>query len=82
MLRVRSGSCRENADDWLLAYCDKYLCPDTLACVHFQHHCPCPWPNTEDKVEVGDKLKICASKGGYKAGEMARKVELAREGLL
>ncbi|ETI24676.1 hypothetical protein G647_04045, partial [Cladophialophora carrionii CBS 160.54] len=64
------------------ATCDKYLCPDTLACVHFPHHCPCPHPGVEDKVELGDGIAICASKGGFKAGEAARKVELARKGLL
>ena len=68
--------------DMCIAFCDKYLCPDTLACVHFPHHCPCAWPNNEDKVELGGGAKLCASKGGYKAGEMARKVELARKGLL
>ncbi|KAJ4388887.1 Long chronological lifespan protein 2 [Gnomoniopsis smithogilvyi] len=64
------------------AYCTNYLCPDTLACVHFPHHCPCPWPSHEEKVELADGQRICVSKGGYKAGEAARKVELARKGLL
>ena len=36
----------------------------------------------EDKVELGEGLAVCASKGGFKVGEMARKVELARKGLL
>ncbi|KAI1078682.1 hypothetical protein F5B20DRAFT_546911 [Whalleya microplaca] len=63
-------------------HCDKYLCPDTLACVHFPHHCPCPWPAHEDKFEMGDGHRICVSKGGFKAGEAARKVELARKGML
>ncbi|KAK0383723.1 hypothetical protein NLU13_9634 [Sarocladium strictum] len=62
--------------------CDKYLCPDTLACVHFPHHCPCAWDSHEEKFELGDGLRVCVSKGGYKAGEAARKVELARKGLL
>ncbi|KAL1839550.1 hypothetical protein VTJ49DRAFT_1413 [Mycothermus thermophilus] len=64
------------------AHCDKYLCPDTLACVHFPHHCPCPWPAHEDKFELAEGQRICISKGGFKAGEAARKVELARKGLL
>ncbi|PSS23287.1 hypothetical protein M430DRAFT_40476 [Amorphotheca resinae ATCC 22711] len=64
------------------AHCDKYLCPDTLACVHFPHHCPCPHPSFEEKFELGDGKAICISKGGFKAGEAARKVELARKGLL
>ncbi|ROV92416.1 hypothetical protein VPNG_09582 [Cytospora leucostoma] len=64
------------------AYCTNYLCPDTLACVHFPHHCPCPWPSHEDKFELGEGSRICVSKGGFKAGEAARKVELARKGLL
>ncbi|KAK4230312.1 hypothetical protein QBC38DRAFT_469992 [Podospora fimiseda] len=64
------------------AHCDKYLCPDTLACVHFPHHCPCPWPANEEKVELGEGMRICVSHGGFKAGEAARKIELARKGLL
>jgi len=37
----------------------------------------------EDKFElVEEGLKICVSKGGFKAGESARKVELARKGLI
>ncbi|RYP49147.1 hypothetical protein DL768_005081 [Monosporascus sp. mg162] len=63
-------------------HCDKYLCPDTLACVHFPHHCPCPWPANEDKFETGEGHRICVSKGGFKEGEAARKVELARKGML
>ncbi|KAI1422522.1 hypothetical protein F5Y12DRAFT_613549 [Xylaria sp. FL1777] len=63
-------------------HCDNYLCPDTLACVHFPHHCPCAWPNHEDKFEMGEGHRICVSKGGFRAGEAARKVELARKGLL
>jgi hypothetical protein len=65
-----------------LAYCENYLCPDTLACVHFPHHCPCAWPAHEDKFELADGQRICVSKGGFKPGEAARKVELARKGLL
>lgn len=65
-----------------LAHCTHYLCPGTLACVHFPHHCPCAYPSVEDKVELGDGIAICASKGGYKAGETSRKIELARKGLL
>ncbi|KAL8852424.1 MAG: hypothetical protein Q9221_002654 [Calogaya cf. arnoldii] len=64
------------------AHCSNYLCPSTLACVHFPHHCPCPFPAVEDKIELGAGSAICVSKGGYKAGEAARKVELARKGLL
>jgi hypothetical protein len=52
------------------------------ACVHFPHHCPCPWPAHEDKFELAEGQRICISKGGFKAGEAARKVELARKGLL
>jgi len=65
-----------------LVHCDKYLCPSTLACVHFPHHCPCPFPETEDKFEFGDGSMLCVSKGGYKQGEAARKIELARKGML
>ncbi|EQK97684.1 hypothetical protein G6O67_006720 [Ophiocordyceps sinensis] len=67
---------------YLGSVCDRYLCPDTLACVHFPHHCPCAWDANEDKFELGDGRRICPSKGGFRAGEAARKVELARKGLL
>ena len=66
----------------LPAHCDKYLCPHTLSCVHFAHHCPCAFPAVEDKVEFGDGSMVCVSKGGWAAGEASRKVELARKGLL
>lgn len=71
---------------WILirstAKCSNFLCPDTLACVHFPHHCPCPHATVEEKVELGEGIKICASKGGFKQAETARKIELARKGLL
>ncbi|EHA52480.1 Long chronological lifespan protein 2 [Pyricularia oryzae] len=70
---------RSNVD---AAVCSNYLCPDTLACVHFPHHCPCPFPDHEDKFELAEGQRICVSRGGFKAGEAARKVELARKGLL
>jgi len=90
------GECAENAptargkkppngkgtDARFTAYCTNYLCPGTLACVHFPHHCPCAFPDIEDKVELGDGIAVCVSKGGFKAGEAARKIELARKGLL
>ncbi|KEQ86668.1 hypothetical protein M438DRAFT_269796 [Aureobasidium pullulans EXF-150] len=63
-------------------HCDKYLCPQTLSCVHYPHHCPCAFPELEDKVELDDGSMICVSKGGYKAGEAGRKIQLARKGLL
>ena len=65
-----------------LAHCTNYLCPGTLACVSFPHHCPCAFPAVEDKVELSDGSAICVSKGGFKEGEVARKVELARMGKL
>jgi hypothetical protein len=52
------------------------------ACVAVPHHCPCPFPAVEDKFELGEGSAICVSKGGFKAGEAARKVELARKGLI
>jgi hypothetical protein len=64
------------------AQCSNYLCPGTLACVSFPHHCPCAHPDVEEKVELGEGSAICVSKGGFKAGEAARKIELARKGLL
>lgn len=66
----------------LTAQCSRYLCPGTLACVHFPHHCPCPHPSVEDKVELGEGSAICVSKGGFKPGEAKRKIELARKGML
>jgi len=65
-----------------LATCSNYLCPDTLACVHFPHHCPCAFPEVEDKVELGEGVRLCATKGGFKEGETLRKIELARKGLI
>jgi len=62
------------------ARCTNYLCPDTLACVHFPHHCPCPHPAVEEKFELGEGRAVCVSKGGFKEGEAGRKVELARKG--
>ena len=65
-----------------VAHCSNYLCPGTLACVHFPHHCPCPFPAVEDKVELGEGSAICVSKGGWNQGEAARKIELARKAML
>ncbi|KAJ4321281.1 Long chronological lifespan protein 2 [Fusarium piperis] len=62
--------------------CDKYLCPDTLACVHFPHHCPCAWDAQQEKFELAEGQRICVSRGGFREGETARKLELARKGLL
>ncbi|EGE05345.1 hypothetical protein TEQG_04225 [Trichophyton equinum CBS 127.97] len=64
------------------AQCSDYLCPGTLACVAVPHHCPCAHPRVEEKFEFGEGSAICVSKGGFKAGETARKIELARKGLL
>ncbi len=79
------STCQASGESTLItksAHCTNYLCPGTLACVHFPHHCPCAFPEVEDKVELGDGIAVCVSKGGYKAGEAARKIELARKGLL
>ncbi|KAA8912447.1 hypothetical protein FN846DRAFT_933126 [Sphaerosporella brunnea] len=71
---------RRNFDE---ATCNKYLCPGTLACVDKPTHCPCPFPNTEEKFELHpDGKAICVSKSGKVKGLTARKVELARKGLL
>ena len=64
------------------AHCTNYLCPGTLACVHFAHHCPCPFPAVEDKVELAEGSAICVSKGGWKEAEAIRKIGLARKGML
>ncbi|KAJ6110328.1 hypothetical protein N7486_002563 [Penicillium sp. IBT 16267x] len=69
-------------NSWSQSQCSKYLCPGTLACVSVPHHCPCPHPDVEEKVELGEGSAICVSKGGFKAGEAARKIELARKGLI
>ncbi|KAJ5134415.1 hypothetical protein N7448_000563 [Penicillium atrosanguineum] len=69
-------------NQWRQSQCSNYLCPGTLACVSFPHHCPCAHPDVEEKVELGEGSAICVSKGGFKAGEAARKIELARKGLL
>lgn len=66
----------------MIAQCSHYLCPGTLSCVHFPHHCPCAWDGVEDKVELGEGIAICGSKGGWSEGEFAKKVEFARKGLL
>jgi hypothetical protein len=58
------------------------LIQTSQACVHFPHHCPCPFPSHEEKIETADGHRLCVSKGGFKDGEAARKVELARKGLL
>lgn len=52
------------------AYCTNFLCPNTLACVHVPHHCPCPFPDVEDKVELGEGSAVCASKGGSRVGRV------------
>lgn len=64
------------------AHCTNYLCPNTLACVHFPHHCPCAFPMVEDKVELGEGSAVCVSKGGKGVGEAGRKIEMARKGML
>ncbi|KAG9252184.1 uncharacterized protein F5Z01DRAFT_235315 [Emericellopsis atlantica] len=74
-----AGLYRQRHDQ---ALCDKYLCPDTLACVHFPHHCPCAWDAHQDKFELGEGHRVCLSKGGYKPTDAARKMELVRKGLL
>lgn len=66
----------------LAAQCTHYLCPGTLSCVHFPHHCPCAWEGVEDKAELGEGIAICGSKGGWNDAEFAKKVDLARKGLL
>ncbi|KAJ4510786.1 Long chronological lifespan protein 2 [Exophiala dermatitidis] len=38
--------------------------------------------DVEDKVELGEGIAVCASKGGYKVGETIRKIELARKALI
>ncbi|KAI9654662.1 MAG: Long chronological lifespan protein 2 [Bathelium mastoideum] len=78
---VRSDSSWYQGN-WKDAHCTNFLCPHTLSCVDKPTHCPCAFPDVEDKVELGEGIAICASKGGWKEGETLRKVELARKGLL
>ncbi|KAH8151026.1 uncharacterized protein LAJ45_04727 [Morchella importuna] len=64
------------------ASCSNYLCPGTLACVDKPTHCPCAWPDVEEKFELDpDGMAICVSKSGAE-GMTKLKVELARKGLL
>ena len=81
-LTIPKASLCQRFTNACLAPCTHYLCPGTLACVHFPHHCPCAFPAVEDKVELAEGSAICVSKGGYKAGEAARKIQLARKGVL
>lgn len=70
-------------ENWERASCNKFLCSGTLSCVDKPTHCPCAFPDVEDKFEIdSDGLAICLSKSGKVAGLTARKVELARKGLL
>ncbi|KAI9791616.1 MAG: Long chronological lifespan protein 2 [Peltula sp. TS41687] len=54
----------------------------TLACVHFPHHCPCAFPDVEEKFELADGSAICVSKGGSREDQAKRKVEMVRKGWL
>ncbi|GFP55604.1 long chronological lifespan protein 2 [Trichoderma asperellum] len=76
------SDARHYQHQYIHSTCDNYLCPDTLACVHFPHHCPCAWDANDDKFELAEGKRTCVSKGGFKQGEAARKIELARKGLL
>ncbi|KAL5115593.1 Long chronological lifespan protein 2 [Pleosporales sp. CAS-2024a] len=78
---VRSDSSWYQAQ-YEAAQCTHYLCPGTLSCVHFPHHCPCAWHDVEDKAELGEGIAVCASKGGWHENEFAHKLQLARKGLL
>ncbi|KAG6091754.1 hypothetical protein E4U30_006325 [Claviceps sp. LM220 group G6] len=82
VILTQSGNSDPLGFPRIQAVCDNYLCPDTLACVHFPHHCPCAWDDNEEKFEMGEGKRVCISKGGFKPGEAARKIELARKGLL
>ncbi|CAN6674781.1 long chronological lifespan protein 2 [Trichomonascus vanleenenianus] len=43
--------------------CDKYLCPDTLACVKNAIDCPCPFSGSQLKCVLPDKKAyVCISK--------------------
>ncbi|KAF8437790.1 hypothetical protein BGX38DRAFT_1320723 [Terfezia claveryi] len=66
------------------ATCSKYLCPGTLACVDKPTHCPCAFPDVEEKYELDtDGIAVCLSKSlEWGRSDTARKVELARKGLL
>ncbi|ODA83500.1 hypothetical protein RJ55_02014 [Drechmeria coniospora] len=80
------GNSPSDANRYRLQYqgsvCDKYLCPDTLACVHFPHHCPCAWDANEEKFELAEGRRICVSRVGSQSSSTARKLELARKGLI
>ena len=63
---------------FLLAF---YLQLLILACVPLHTTAPAPSMRKE-KFELADGQRICVSRGGFKEGEAARKIELARKGLL
>ncbi|KAK9480897.1 hypothetical protein V1514DRAFT_324760 [Lipomyces japonicus] len=49
--------------------CDKYVCPDTLACVKKPVDCPCAFPGSEEKCILPDKKTyVCISKNGRGCG--------------
>lgn len=80
-----------------IATCSNYLCPGTLACVDKPTHCPCAFPDVEEKFELDPSgLAVCLSRSVWPAGMVgataknvkrgpsytARKVDLARRGLI
>ncbi|SCV04456.1 LAMI_0H16270g1_1 [Lachancea mirantina] len=42
--------------------CDKYLCPDTMACVSSAEKCPCPFPKSQLRCVLPNGHHICISK--------------------
>ncbi|CCD26055.2 Lcl2p NDAI_0G02780 [Naumovozyma dairenensis CBS 421] len=50
--------------------CDKYLCPDTLACVASKKDCPCPFPKSQLKCLISNERYVCISKPATHDEEM------------
>lgn len=43
--------------------CNKYLCPESFACVSKPVDCPCPFPDSQQKCILPDKSHyVCISK--------------------
>ena len=87
LAEIHTAHCSDYLCPGTLGSCSKrnpsrHITDKFEACVSVPHHCPCAHPNMEDKVELGEGSAICVSRGGFKEGEAARKIELARKGLL
>lgn len=46
----------------LLSDCNKYVCPDTLACVDAPNKCPCPFPSSQLRCVLPNSEYVCISR--------------------